>query len=31
LNAGAAPYLKGLRAESGIILKNAGIFSLNAF
>ena len=29
-NAGAAPYLKGLRAESEIILKNTGIFSLNA-
>ena len=29
-NAGAAPYLKGLRAESEIILKNAGTFSLNA-
>ena len=30
-NAGAAPYLKGLRAESEIILKNAGTLSLNAF
>ena len=29
-NAGAAPYLKGLRAESEIILKNAGTLSLNA-